>query len=135
MPCAWYTSKHWLLLCKSCQSVLSYWYVQSSSESKWFLITVSFILLLTSWILGACPTLCNGNGNYIRGQCQCHHGWKGQECDIREDECEVPNCNGNGRCVDGKCVCHTGFKGLDCGEGMWKFEHLDVLHIHCSAVI
>ena len=54
---------------------------------------------------------------YIRGHCQCHQGWKGRECEIRENQCEVPTCNGNGRCIDGKCVCHTGFQGPDCGIG------------------
>lgn len=74
-------------------------------------------------VTGACPTLCSGNGNYVRGQCQCHYGWKGQECDVREGECEVPNCNGNGRCVDGQCVCYDGFKGPDCGEGKNVTDH------------
>ena len=54
---------------------------------------------------------------YIRGNCQCHQGWKGKECEIRENQCEVPTCNGNGRCVDGHCVCHNGFQGPDCGIG------------------
>ena len=66
---------------------------------------------------GACPTLCNGNGNIVRGHCQCHHGWKGQECDVREDDCEVPNCNANGNCVESNCACYPGFTGVDCGEG------------------
>lgn len=57
---------------------------------------------------------------YIRGQCQCHAGWKGIECDIKENECVVPNCNGNGVCVGGKCECHEGFKGVDCGSGKYR---------------
>ena len=66
----------------------------------------------------SCPTLCSGNGLYLRGQCQCYDGWKGLECDLRADECVVPNCNGNGRCIDGTCICHPGFQGIDCGAGM-----------------
>lgn len=61
--------------------------------------------------------LCNGNGVYNRGHCECHNGWKGVECDVRENECIVPNCNGNGVCVDGRCECHEGFNGVDCGNG------------------
>ncbi|RUS82250.1 hypothetical protein EGW08_009988 [Elysia chlorotica] len=62
-----------------------------------------------------CPLLCSGNGEYLRGQCQCNHGWKGVECNMREHECAVPNCNDRGRCINGQCVCFQGFQGPHCG--------------------
>ncbi|KAK8719408.1 hypothetical protein OTU49_014053, partial [Cherax quadricarinatus] len=43
-------------------------------------------------------------------------GWKGRECSIRHDECEVPDCNGHGHCVDGRCRCAKGYKGDFCEE-------------------
>ena len=38
-------------------------------------------------------------------ECVCKPGWKGKECNIRYEECEVPDCSGHGHCEDGKCVC------------------------------
>ena len=64
-----------------------------------------------------CPVLCKGNGIYVRGACQCYPGWKGKECDVPEDECEVPSCHGNGKCVNGECICFPGYGGKDCGKG------------------
>ena len=64
-----------------------------------------------------CPVLCQDNGIYVRGVCQCHEGWKGKECDIPRHQCEIPNCNANGVCVDGLCVCATGFSGQNCEVG------------------
>ena len=65
----------------------------------------------------ACPILCSGKGIYMHGLCKCHPGWKGRECEFRENECEVPDCNGNGHCINGQCVCFQGFQGPDCGIG------------------
>ena len=36
-----------------------------------------------------CPVLCSGHGDYGGGSCHCHEGWKGEECDVRLDECQV----------------------------------------------
>ena len=44
--------------------------------------------------LGACPLLCGGHGDYKNGECECHPGWKGKECSLRHDECEVADCSG-----------------------------------------
>lgn len=68
-------------------------------------------------LAAVCPLLCEGNGIYVHGACQCYPGWKGKECNVPEDECEVPNCNGNGKCVDGKCICSPGYAGKDCEIG------------------
>lgn len=62
--------------------------------------------------------LCSQRGDYINGECQCNPGWKGKECSLRHDECEVADCNGHGHCVSGKCQCVRGYKGKFCEEGM-----------------
>lgn len=79
-------------------------------------------VITISCVSGDCPVVCNGNGQYIGGVCHCNHGWKGQECNVPENECEVPNCNGNGRCINGECHCLAGFKGPHCGLGMLRSE-------------
>lgn len=61
--------------------------------------------------------LCSQRGEYINGECQCNPGWKGKECSLRHDECEVPDCNGHGHCVNGKCTCVLGYKGKFCEQG------------------
>lgn len=61
--------------------------------------------------------LCSQRGEYINGECQCNPGWKGKECQLRHDECEVPDCNGHGHCANGKCNCIRGYKGKFCEEG------------------
>lgn len=66
---------------------------------------------------GVCPVLCSQRGEYINGECQCNPGWKGKECSLRHDECEVPDCNGHGHCVNGKCNCVRGYKGKFCADG------------------
>lgn len=71
--------------------------------------------------LGVCPVLCSQHGEYINGECQCNPGWKGKECSLRHDECEVPDCNGHGHCVSGKCQCVRGYKGKFCEEGKFAF--------------
>lgn len=75
--------------------------------------------------VGVCPVLCSQKGEYINGECQCNPGWKGKECSLRHDECEVPDCNGHGHCVNGKCACIRGFKGKFCAE-------VDCPHPTCS---
>ena len=67
--------------------------------------------------LGACPLLCGGHGDYINGECECHPGWKGKECSLRHDECEVSDCSGRGHCQEGKCQCLSGFTGEFCEQG------------------
>lgn len=69
--------------------------------------------------------LCSQRGEYINGECQCNPGWKGKECSLRHDECEVPDCNGHGHCVNGKCSCVRGYKGKFC-------EDVDCPHPTCS---
>ena len=86
-----------------------------------------FILLL-----GACPLLCGGHGDYVNGECECHPGWKGRECSLRHDECEVSDCSGRGHCQDGKCICMQGFAGEFCENG--KFYFMCTSHHLCIFV-
>ena len=67
-----------------------------------------------------CPVLCSGNGDYEDGVCRCFPGWKGVECQLRSNECEIADCNGNGNCNNGVCVCARGFTGKNCREGRFK---------------
>lgn len=48
-------------------------------------------------------------------------GWKGLECQLKHDECEVADCNGHGKCVNGNCLCARGFTGPSCEQS--KFKH------------
>lgn len=73
--------------------------------------------MMKTVITGVCPVLCSQRGEYINGECQCNPGWKGKECSLRHDECEVPDCNGHGHCVNGKCACVLGYKGKFCEQG------------------
>lgn len=86
-----------------------------------FLISIAnqkLELGMTKYCLtGVCPVLCSQRGEYINGECQCNPGWKGKECSLRHDECEVPDCNGHGHCVNGKCTCVLGYKGKFCEQG------------------
>ena len=70
-----------------------------------------------------CPVLCHGNGDYVRGACECYPGWKGAECSLAASECLDPSCSGSGKCVGGLCVCAPGFKGDSCEHGT-SFTHL-----------
>ena len=67
--------------------------------------------------------LCGGHGDYVNGECECHPGWKGRECSLRHDECEVSDCSGRGHCQDGKCICMQGFAGEFCENGKFYFMH------------
>ena len=49
-------------------------------------VTTSFNAILH---LGVCPVLCSGQGEYVNGECKCRPGWKGKECHIRYEDCEV----------------------------------------------
>ena len=62
----------------------------------------------------ACPILCSGRGQYLKGICKCPTGWKGKECELREDECEVADCSGHGVCSSGRCNCSPGYTGTNC---------------------
>ena len=50
-----------------------------------------YVCIYLSIYLGVCPVLCSGRGEYKNGECKCQPGWKGKECHIRYEECEVSN--------------------------------------------
>uniref|UniRef100_A0A182JW23 Integrin beta n=1 Tax=Anopheles christyi TaxID=43041 RepID=A0A182JW23_9DIPT len=78
--------------------------------------------------------LCNFNGDYVCGQCQCYVGWIGKTCECnlqnsqnrRElfEQCVAPSvgddlrsgpiCSDRGECICGQCYCNPGFEGEHC---------------------
>ncbi|MBN3292063.1 TEN4 protein, partial [Polypterus senegalus] len=64
----------------------------------------------------SCPVLCSGNGQYLKGRCMCHSGWKGSECDIPTSQCIDVACSNHGTCIMGTCICNPGYKGENCEE-------------------
>ena len=66
--------------------------------------------------------LCSGHGDYGGGKCHCEQGWKGEECNVRFDECNVPDCNQQGDCIGGQCVCESGWTGPHCDIRELKFN-------------
>lgn len=66
--------------------------------------------------------LCSGNGQYLKGRCMCHSGWKGSECDIPTNQCIDITCSNHGTCIVGTCICNPGYKGENCEEGDYFYE-------------
>ena len=87
-------------------------------------------------MIDVCPIFCNGHGQYLQGSCHCESGWKGRECTLRSNECEIADCNGNGLCIDGSCHCRPGFKGNDCEQGIYLAKYNDRLgqNYNCALI-
>ncbi|KAL0972663.1 hypothetical protein UPYG_G00192600 [Umbra pygmaea] len=83
--------------------------------------TVSFL----TTTIASCPVLCSGNGQYLKGRCVCHSGWKGGECDVPTNQCIDITCSTHGTCIVGTCICNPGYKGDNC-------EEVDCLDPTCS---
>uniref|UniRef100_A0AAG5DE36 Integrin beta n=1 Tax=Anopheles atroparvus TaxID=41427 RepID=A0AAG5DE36_ANOAO len=78
--------------------------------------------------------LCNFNGDYVCGLCQCYAGWIGKTCecnlqnsqDRKElfEQCVAPSdgdelrtgpiCSDRGECICGQCFCNPGYEGDHC---------------------
>merc|ERR1711871_1390980 len=63
----------------------------------------------------ACMNDCSGNGDCIKGHCECRTGWTCLDC----GSAACPNdCSGHGQCnsASKECSCVVGYRGLDCSE-------------------
>lgn len=121
-----------LLYC--CYYIILYWYytiLRLLLDYILYHIPLKFILHVASLmryhsrilfdnvlrLSASCPVLCSGNGQYLKGRCMCHSGWKGSECDVPTNQCIDVTCSGHGTCIVGTCICNPGFKGENCEEG------------------
>jgi hypothetical protein len=66
----------------------------------------------------ACMNDCSGNGDCIKGHCECRTGWTFTDCSIKQcpNDCAGPDGKVRGKCESGKCICNAGWTGLDCGS-------------------
>lgn len=87
--------------------------------------TLTISLSLSPLFSGSCPLLCSGHGIYGAGRCHCDPKWKGVECDVPVDECEVLDCNGHGACKQGVCLCKPGWTGANCD----KSEYIRIFRV------
>lgn len=85
--------------------------------------------MLSALFKAACPVLCSGNGQYLKGRCMCHSGWKGSECDVPTNQCIDITCSSHGTCIVGTCICNPGYKGENCEEGDFSFKKICILSI------
>ncbi|KAL3212092.1 hypothetical protein MRX96_008338 [Rhipicephalus microplus] len=143
---AWNSYTSWITAAGTFQSTTTEISSKKSPSSAWPLMYRAFLALTTvtdmepatwgkcdcdqdyageSCAYRVCPVLCSGRGQYTSGECVCQPGWKGRECQLREDECEVADCSGHGDCLDGVCRCFPGYKGVHC-------EEVDCLDPECS---
>ena len=86
-----------------------------------FRINARSRFLFFSPLAGSCPLLCSGHGVYGAGRCHCDPKWKGAECDVPVDECEVLDCNGHGVCKQGVCLCKPGWTGANCDKSEYAY--------------
>jgi hypothetical protein len=55
------------------------------------------------------------------GQCICHHGWIGDNCEVpKKTLIKIPNeksrCENGGKYIQSKCQCQPGYQGILCEE-------------------
>lgn len=87
------------------------------SAKLWLEGSIHIGCMLSALFKAACPVLCSGNGQYLKGRCMCHSGWKGSECDVPTNQCIDITCSSHGTCIVGTCICNPGYKGENCEEG------------------
>uniref|UniRef100_A0A452GNG7 Uncharacterized protein n=1 Tax=Gopherus agassizii TaxID=38772 RepID=A0A452GNG7_9SAUR len=61
---------------------------------------------------------CMPTGEY-EFQCLCQDGFRGERCELSEDQCLLRNpCLNDGKCQANQCLCPAGFSGTYCEQGM-----------------
>uniref|UniRef100_A0A8C5F0B5 Heparan sulfate proteoglycan 2 n=1 Tax=Gopherus evgoodei TaxID=1825980 RepID=A0A8C5F0B5_9SAUR len=61
---------------------------------------------------------CMPTGEY-EFQCLCQDGFRGERCELSEDQCLLRNpCLNDGKCKANQCLCPAGFSGTYCEQGM-----------------
>ncbi|XP_050787085.1 basement membrane-specific heparan sulfate proteoglycan core protein isoform X3 [Gopherus flavomarginatus] len=60
---------------------------------------------------------CMPTGEY-EFQCLCQDGFRGERCELSEDQCLLRNpCLNDGKCKANQCLCPAGFSGTYCEQG------------------
>ncbi|KAM9115672.1 basement membrane-specific heparan sulfate proteoglycan core protein isoform 4-T4 [Pangshura tecta] len=60
---------------------------------------------------------CMPTGEY-EFQCLCQDGFRGERCELSEDQCLLRNpCLNGGKCKANQCLCPAGFSGTYCEQG------------------
>lgn len=77
---------------------------------------------------------CSGHGYCVTGQCVCRKGWRGESCEMVDDQerrC-LPDCGGHGvwDMEMGKCICHPGYRGESCSIELCDINCGE--HGHCE---
>ncbi|XP_039364874.1 basement membrane-specific heparan sulfate proteoglycan core protein isoform X5 [Mauremys reevesii] len=61
---------------------------------------------------------CMPTGEY-EFQCLCQDGFRGERCELSEDQCLLRNpCLNGGKCKANQCLCPAGFSGTYCEQGL-----------------
>ncbi|XP_006820226.1 uncharacterized protein LOC102804294 [Saccoglossus kowalevskii] len=62
--------------------------------------------------------------------CICQDGWRGRDCHVSIDDCELDSCHNGGICVDGHmsytCTCQTGWTGEECETNIDECRTQDI---------
>jgi len=83
------------------------------------LVSLIFLFVGLAFMVSSCGDCqgvdCQNGGSCNEGECDCLHGYSGENCDVA-DFCILldRNCLNGGVCLDGECDCPTGFEGTDC---------------------